>query len=327
MAEVKNKKLIVDLLNKDLQDEHGAIIQYLYHAWTLDLPGISDSLESIAREEMYHYQWLSRRISELGGDPSIGRSPVYFEAPSFKELISLNVKIENEAIAQYEKHIEEVTDETTQRLLKRILHDEKVHREQFVEMAEQVAEMEQEAEEEPRTPESEAKRQKLFDMLNQSVKEEYTAVLQYLHQAYTAKDAYFGHTMEQNAVTEMKHMGWLAEEVAERGGSLEVERDRVKLEENKADMIKADLDDEMNAIDAYQRRSEATEDEEVRELFDRVRFHEEVHRDDLKELLEEAVEETQSHDAESPEGTAKPKQRRPSGGLTVGSLLENKGRD
>ncbi len=322
MAVVKNKKLIVDLLNKDLQDEHGAIIQYLYHAWTLDLPGISGSLESIAREEMYHYQWLSQRVNELGGNPSIGRSPVYLEAPSFKELISLNTKIEDDAIAQYEQHISEVDDVSTKRLLQRILHDERVHREQFIDMAEQVAAMEKEMEaDSDRSPEAEAKRQKLFDMLNSSVKEEYTAILQYLHQAYTAKDAKFGHYMEQIAVTEMKHMGWLAEEVADRGGKPTMERDKAQLAEEKEDMIQINIDGEVKAVSDYGERAEATDDEEVKELFERLKYHEEVHRDDLEVFLEEAKKE-----ASEPNGDNKKAPVKKEPGFTVGSLLKNQRR-
>lgn len=317
---VQNRKLIIDLLNQDLQGEHGAIIQYLYHAWTLDLPGISSSLEKIAREEMYHFQWLANRISELGGDPSIGRYPVYFEAPSFRELIMLNSRAEEEAIAQYQEHIEQIDDERTIRLLERIISDEKQHIGRFAALAEQVADIHKEPGEDI-SVEAQAKRDKLVEMFNQGVRHEYSVVLQYLHQAYTAKDRHFGHAMEQSAIVEMKHMGELAEHVAEMGGKPQVERNKVVLADNEVDMLKANIEDEEKATELYSKQMEEIDDPELKELLSTIKYHEEFHRDEFKDFLSDAVkksEQEKSAQSKSSEKTTKGRF------FTVGSLYNEK---
>lgn len=313
---MKNRKLIIDLLNQDLQGEHGAIVQYLYHAWTLDLPGISSSLEKIAREEMYHFQWLASRIRQLGGDISVARYPVYLEAPSFKELILLNSKAEDEAIQQYQDHIHQIDDVRTIKLLERIISDEKEHKEQFLALAERVATMEKPLEEKERTKEAEAKREALIQMLNEGVRHEYSVVLQYLHQAYMAKDRDFGHAMEQSAVVEMKHLGELAETVAELGGAPIVERNKIILADNDIDMMRADIADEEKATSLYEEQAEQIEDEDLKGLLKTIAYHEEHHKDELQFFLEEALARVEKEE--------EPKKTVPGKFFTVGSLLDTK---
>lgn len=315
---VKNRKLVVDLLNQDLQGEHGAIIQYLYHAWTLDLPGISSSLESVAREEMYHFQWLSNRIVELGGDPSTARYPVYLEAPSFKELLQLNVKAEDEAVAQYEEHIAQIDDQRTISLLRRIISDEARHRTTFIELAERVAKLEQELDTAERSPEAEAKREKLQDMLNSGVKHEYSVILQYLHQAYTAKDRHFGHAMEQSAIVEMKHMGWLAEHVAEMGGKPAVERNKIILADHDIDMVKADIADEVKATELYEKQIAQIDDEELKDLLGTIKYHEEYHLEELEHYLRKMEATNKAKPSEAPDA------QHSKAFFTVGSLIKDK---
>lgn len=313
-----NRKLIVDLLNADLQGEHGAIIQYLYHAWTLDLPGISSTLEGISRDEMYHFQWLAQHITELGGEPSIQRAPVLFEAPTFGELMLLNSSTEDDAIAQYQAHIAEIDDEATVKMLERIISDEQGHAEQFkalaAEVEERAAEIEA-AEEGERSPEAEAKRQRLLDMLNAGVRHEYSVVLQYLHQAYTTEDARLGHSLEQSAIVEMKHMGWLAEHVAEMGGDPEVERNKLVLADNIEDMLKANIADEEKAMTLYDEQIDEIDDPEVKSLLAEIRYHEEYHEYEFRRWLQQAVKRREAAKRSGKPSAAGGSQ------FTVGSLI------
>ena len=50
---------IIELLTKDLQDEHAAIIQYLTHAYAMGEGELACEIEAIAREEMRHFDWLA----------------------------------------------------------------------------------------------------------------------------------------------------------------------------------------------------------------------------------------------------------------------------
>ncbi len=322
MESVENRKLLVDLLNADLQGEHGAIIQYLYHAWTLDLPGISSTLEGIARDEMYHFQWLAQHIKELGGEPSIHRAPVLFEAPTFRELMLLNARTEDDAIAHYWEHVAEIDDEATVKLLERIVSDEQGHAKTFIALADEVegrAEEIEAAEAGDRSPEAEVKRQRLLDMLNAGVRHEYSVVLQYLHQAYTADDARLGHSLEQSAIVEMKHMGWLAEHVAEMGGDPEVERNKLVLADNVEDMLKANIADEEKALALYDEQIEEIDDSELKGLLAEIRYHEEYHEYEFRRWLKKAVERREAENRSD-----KPAARR-GNQFTVGSLFRGDG--
>ncbi|MBN1862532.1 MAG: ferritin-like domain-containing protein, partial [Dehalococcoidales bacterium] len=65
-----DKEKIIALLNVDLEGEHGAIIQYLTHAYAMGEGEMSCEIEALAREEMRHLDWLAETIVELGGVPS-----------------------------------------------------------------------------------------------------------------------------------------------------------------------------------------------------------------------------------------------------------------
>ena len=68
-----DKEKIIALLNQDLQDEHGAIIQYLNHAYGIGEGEMACEIEAVARDEMRHLDWLAETIVELGGTPSLER--------------------------------------------------------------------------------------------------------------------------------------------------------------------------------------------------------------------------------------------------------------
>ncbi len=264
---------------------------------------------------MYHFQWLALRIAELGGDISVARYPVYLEAPSFKELILLDSKAEKEAVSQYKAHIAEIVDPRTISLLERIISDEERHAEKFALMAEKVADVEKSPGEEL-SPEAEAKRNKLIEMLNSGVKHEYSVVLQYLHQAYSTKDRGFGHSLEQSAITEMKHMGWLAEHVAEMGGKPPVERNTLILADKEEDMIKANIEDEEKALDLYEQQIADIEDEELKQLLETIRYHEEYHKEEFEYFLKQSVEKA------AKEKTAPVNETKRKVPFTVGSLIK-----
>ena len=68
-----DKEGIITLLTKDLQDEHGAIIQYLNHAYGMGEGEMACEIEAIARDEMRHLDWLAETIVDLGGAVSLER--------------------------------------------------------------------------------------------------------------------------------------------------------------------------------------------------------------------------------------------------------------
>ena len=61
-----NKQELIEMVNRDLTDEHAAIIRYLVHGYLEgeDTP-LGAGLLSRAREEMWHMHWLGMIIGNL----------------------------------------------------------------------------------------------------------------------------------------------------------------------------------------------------------------------------------------------------------------------
>ena len=69
----------IELLNHDLEGEHGAIIQYLTHVYAMGEGEMACEIEALAREEMRHLDWLAETIVELGGVPTLERGEMRME--------------------------------------------------------------------------------------------------------------------------------------------------------------------------------------------------------------------------------------------------------
>jgi bacterioferritin len=272
------KQAIIELLNKDLQDEHGAIIQYLSHAWAMGEGELSCEIEGIARDEMRHLDWLAEAIVELGGTPSLERGTMRMGGKEVPEWMSNDVLLEEGAAEQYKKHIEMVDDPKIKRLLKRILSDEEAHHDQFVHFVDKT------------------KKEGLTDQrggnkdatLEWGLEHEYTVVLQYLFHSFMTKDEEAGEQMEDQAINEMQHMGWLAEEIVDGGGTPMITHGEVDRSAETADMLKADIGIEDEVIKRYGQAAKDAKDPGLKKLFSRIRDNEQYHKEVFTDLLEEA---------------------------------------
>ncbi len=84
-----DKDRLITLLNEDLQDEHGAIIQYLNHAYAMGEGEMACEIEAIARDEMRHLDWLAETIVELGGKPSLERGKMLMGGRSVSDRTTI----------------------------------------------------------------------------------------------------------------------------------------------------------------------------------------------------------------------------------------------
>ncbi len=104
MSEVRKK--LIDMLNKALELEHAARIQYLAHAELvkgLNSEPIIERLKEIASDEQKHEDIFRTLISAyLGGKPSMGIEKTY-EADEIKEILNVNLKGEKDAIDYYKQ--------------------------------------------------------------------------------------------------------------------------------------------------------------------------------------------------------------------------------
>jgi bacterioferritin len=124
---------LLEVLNKDLELEYAAAIQYIQHASVItgaQYDSIIKELVTHSTEEMNHALMLSEQINSLGGTPTVN---VEERKTSKKSLEMLKQDLEGEevAIRRYKERItqaEELHEYGLRRILEDILIQEEEHR-------------------------------------------------------------------------------------------------------------------------------------------------------------------------------------------------------
>ncbi|MDD4938961.1 MAG: ferritin-like domain-containing protein [Candidatus Omnitrophica bacterium] len=133
------KKELVEMLNKALELEHAARIQYLAHAQLVEginAEKIVERLEEIASDEDKHEKKFRNLIGAyLGGEPSMGISETR-TARKIEDILQANLEQEKEAIDFYKGIYRKVNEnkdslhyefETLEHDLRHIIIDEEEH--------------------------------------------------------------------------------------------------------------------------------------------------------------------------------------------------------
>jgi len=274
------KEEIIALLNKDLEGEHGAIIQYLTHAYAMGEGEMACEIEALAREEMRHLDWLAEAIVELGGKPSMKRGKMLMAGKSVSDWMKNDVLLEEGAIATYKEHIKAIGDRKIKRLLKRILSDEESHRGDFVHFVDKAK---KEGAKDIRGNRSD----NVTKILNWGIEHEYTVILQYLLHSYMATNEEMKEEMEDQAINEMQHMGWLAEEMVDGKGSPRMEHKNIDKSAKMRDMLRADIKIEKEVAAKYDSAVKEVKDADLKKLLKRIRDHELYHVEVFDDLLKE----------------------------------------
>jgi bacterioferritin len=273
-----DKNKIIALLNQDLEGEHAAIIQYLVHAYGMGEGEMACEIEAIAREEMRHFDWLAETIVDLGGTPSIKRGDMRTTGKSVSAWMKNDVLQEEDAITLYEQHIKAVANPKTRRLLKRILSDEKSHRGDFEHFVTK-------ARKERLTDLVGSRQDKVVKTLNWGIEHEYTVILQYLIHSYMTPNEDVKKQMEDQAINEMQHLGWLAEELVGKKGTPKIEHTKLDKSTKTADMLRADIKIEKKVAAEYGRAAKGIKEPDLKKLLTRIRDHELYHADIFSDLL------------------------------------------
>ena len=284
------REKIVELLNLDLQDEHGAIIQYLNHAYGMGEGEMACEIEALARDEMRHLDWLAETIVELGGVPSLKRGTMRMGGDAVPDWMGNNVLLEEGAIHQYQEHIKMVDNPRIKRLLQRILADEEAHHGKFAHFVDK-------ANKEGSTDRRGSRQDSVAKTLNWGIEHEYTVVLQYLFHSYLTRNQEAKKQLEDQAINEMQHLGWLAEELIDGGGSPVIEHTEPDQSIRTTDMLKADMKIEKEVADTYDRAAKDAKDKGLKDLLLRIRDNEIYHLDVFRDLLTDV--EKQSHQDDS----------------------------
>ncbi len=126
------KKLLAEL-NKDLEWEYAAAIQYVQHAATITgakFDSIQKELLIHAQEEMQHAVMVSEQIDFLGGTPTVDVEKREISADSV-EMLRQDLAGEDNAITRYRERIaqaEALKEYGLRRVLEDILIQEEEHK-------------------------------------------------------------------------------------------------------------------------------------------------------------------------------------------------------
>jgi len=275
-----DKDKIIALLNQDLEGEHAAVIQYLVHAYAMGEGEMACEIEAIAREEMRHFDWLAETIVSLGGTPSLERGDMRTGGESVPDWMKNDVLQEKDAVTLYEEHIKAIGDPKIKRLLQRILSDEESHQgdfEHFVNKAQKEGAKDLRG----------SRQDKVAQVLNWGIEHEYTVILQYILHSYMTPNEDVKKEMEDQAINEMQHLGWLSEEMVDKKGSPRIEHTEVDKSTRTADMLRADIKIEKKVAAEYDRAAKEIKEPDLKELLIRIRDHEVYHADVFDDLLKE----------------------------------------
>jgi len=136
---MKGNDKVIAVLNQLLADELTAISQYMVHSEICDSWGyekLHKAIEQQALDEMHHAEWLIQRIIFFEGAPIVSKLNPMKIGKSVLEMVTVDQAVELDAVRAYNAAIrlaQEVDDQATADLLRKILLMEEGH----VEWAEQ----------------------------------------------------------------------------------------------------------------------------------------------------------------------------------------------
>ncbi len=128
-----SREKLIEELNKDLEWEYAAAVQYIQHASMITGPqyeGIKKELLIHADEEMMHAKSVSEQITFLGGVPTIDVEKREISEDA-KTMLTQDLWGEDNAITRYKERIrqaEEMQEYGLRRVLEDILIQEEEHK-------------------------------------------------------------------------------------------------------------------------------------------------------------------------------------------------------
>ena len=208
-------KALIEMLNRDMAEEHAAIIRYLVHSYLEgeDSP-LGAGLLSRAREEMWHMHWLGMIVGKLGGEPNMEPAPYPYDPKNRETIFRSYVEYEKKLIPHYHSEADQVDDPHIKRVLHREGWESEMHANKFQRVldkltAEQAAGLPGEENELPPA---------LVEKLQDMVQRKYTQMLQSIRDAWVFQNQDMrGWEIMDFSMSKMKQLAHLAEEVAENG--------------------------------------------------------------------------------------------------------------
>lgn len=210
-----NTQELITMLNKDLADEHAAIIRYLIHAYQEgeDTP-LGAGLLSRSREEMWHMHWLGMIICDLGGEPDFSPGPYPFDPTDRSTVLRSYIDYELKLIPHYNAEADAVDDPHIKRVLRREAWESAIHARRFQRMLDKLSPEEASslAVNDHELPEA------FLEKLQKEVAAQYTGMLRHIRMSWMfQKEDRTGWRLMDQAMEKMKHLAMFAETAAEDG--------------------------------------------------------------------------------------------------------------
>jgi len=251
------KEALIDMLNRDLADEHAAIIRYLVHGYLEgeDTP-LGSSLISISREEMWHMHWLGMIIGELGGEPNFIPAPYPHDPTSRATMLGSYVEYEEKLIPHYNGEADKVDALHIKRVLRREAWESAIHARKFQRKLDKLS-----PEEAAGLPGTESEMPKeLLDKLQAEVASKYTEMLQHIRTSWVfQKDDIMGWMIMDQAMEKMKQLAHFAEPIAEDSVPPQFELGKIEKSQAIGLALKKALEDAQAARERHVKLSEDVE--------------------------------------------------------------------
>ena len=253
------KNELITMLNRDLADEHAAIIRYLVHAWMEgeDTP-IGANLLSRSREEMWHFHWLGMIIGQLGGEPQFTPAPYPYDPTNRTTIFASYVEYEKKLIPHYNGEAERVEDPHIKRVLRREAWESAIHARKFQRLLDKLKP------EEARTAPGGDRNvpQEFIDMLQKDVTGKYREMLQHVRSSWVfQKKGLMAWTLMDQAMEKMKHIAHFAEDIGGNGVLVQLKPGRIDTGKTAGTAVKKALEDVKKS---HKRHLKFTKDSEVR---------------------------------------------------------------
>jgi len=219
-------KDLIDMLNRDIPDEHAAIIRYLVHGYLEgeDTP-LGSTLISISREEMWHMHWLGMIIGALGGEPNLTPAPYPHDPTSRETILKSYVEYEELLIPHYNAEADRVDDPHIKRVLQREAWESEIHAKKFQRKLDKLSP-------EERAGVAGAEREmprEFINTLQAEIGSKYTEMLQHIRTSWVFQNRdIMGWRIMDQAMEKMKQLAHFAEPVAEDGVAPEFTLGRIE---------------------------------------------------------------------------------------------------
>jgi bacterioferritin len=211
---MKKSELIL-FLNRNLADEHAAIIRYLVHGWLEgeDSP-IGSSLLSRSREEMWHMHWLGMIIGKLGGEPDLKPAVYPYDPANRSTIFKSYVEYEEKLVPHYNEEASMVDDPHIKRILEREAWESSIHAGKFQRILDKLRPEEAEG-----VPGGEPELPKEFlDLLQREVTIKFTEMLQHVRSSWVFQgNGLLAWNIMDQAIEKMKHIAHFAEDIGGNG--------------------------------------------------------------------------------------------------------------